>query len=96
MNLGTKNVRLSGSTNWRGQNCRCAVNDGSLKLAANVTDISRAGLYEDHLERVTLSVEGAEPLYAELRLPNPGWAVGQRVVLVIVPTPSMHAWDALS
>jgi hypothetical protein len=73
------------------------VNDGSLKLAANVTDISRAGLYADHQERVTLSVEGAEPLYAELRLPNqPGWTVGQRVVLVIVPTPSATTWDALT
>ena len=64
----------------------------SLKLAANVIDISRPGLYADHQERVTLCVEGAEPLYAELRLPNrPGWTVGQRVVLVIVPTPAAAA-----
>jgi hypothetical protein len=71
------------------------VNDESLKLAGNVTDISRGGLYEDHQDRVTLYVEGAEPLYAELRLPNqPGWTVGQRVVLVIVPTPSGAGVDA--
>jgi len=29
-------------------------------------------------------VEGAEPLYAELRVPNrQGWSVGQRVTVVI-------------
>ena len=73
------------------------MNDESLKLTANVTDISRAGLYADHQERVTLWVEGAEPFYAELRLPNrPGWTVGQRGVLVIVPTPSPPPWDARS
>jgi hypothetical protein len=33
-----------------------------------------------------VSIEGAEPLYAELRLPNqPGWALGQRVVVMIMP-----------
>jgi hypothetical protein len=36
------------------------------------------------VERVTVSVEGAEPLYAELRLPNLSrWTVGQRVVVTI-------------
>jgi len=44
------------------------------------------GLYLDHVERVTVSVEGAEPLYAELRLPNLSrWMVGQRVVVTIEP-----------
>jgi hypothetical protein len=56
-----------------------------VKLLGNITEISRAGLYEDHRERVTVSVEGAEPLYAELRLPNKeGWNVGQRLLIVIV------------
>ena len=58
----------------------------TLKLAGNITEISRAGLYEDHRERVTVFVEGAEPLYAELRLPNmEGWNLGQRVLIVIAP-----------
>jgi hypothetical protein len=58
----------------------------TLKLAGNITEISRAGLYEDHWERVTVFVEGAEPLYAELRLPNrEGWNLGQRVLIVIAP-----------
>ena len=42
----------------------------SVRLAGNISEISRAGLYSDSRERVTVSVEGAEPLYAELRLPN--------------------------
>lgn len=55
-----------------------------VKLAGNITEISRAGLYEDHRERVTVFVEGAEPLYAELRLPNQqGWTLGQKLVIVI-------------
>lgn len=55
----------------------------------NITEISRAGLYEDHRERVTVSVEGAEPLYAELRLPNKeGWNLGQKLLIVIVPADS--------
>jgi hypothetical protein len=58
----------------------------TLKLTGNITEISRAGLYEDHRERVTVFVEGAEPLYAELRLPNrQGWNLGQRVLIVIAP-----------
>ena len=65
------------------------MNTDNLKLAGNISDISRPGLYEDHQERVTVSVEGAEPLYAELRLPNvAGWVVGQKVVVVITPASS--------
>jgi hypothetical protein len=61
----------------------------SLRLVGNISQISRGGLYFDSQDRITVSVEGAEPLYAELRLPNKqGWAVGQRVVVVIVPTAS--------
>jgi len=62
------------------------VNTHDLRLVGNISDISRAGLYGDHQERVTVSVEGAEPLYAELRLPNhAGWVLGQKVLVVIVP-----------
>lgn len=61
-------------------------NSHDLRLVGNISDISRAGLYGDHQERVTVSVEGAEPLYAELRLPNHArWVLGQKVLVVIVP-----------
>lgn len=64
------------------------VNTHDLRLVGNISDISRAGLYGDHQERVTVSVEGAEPLYAELRLPNHArWVLGQKVLVVIVPAP---------
>jgi hypothetical protein len=66
------------------------VNADTLKLAGNVIKVSLAALYPDDQERITVWVEGAEQLYAELRVPNqPGWAVGQRVVLVIMPTASV-------
>ena len=55
-----------------------------LKLIGSVSELSRPGLYADHRERVTVFVQGAEPLYAELRILNEhGWAVGQRVVITI-------------
>lgn len=60
------------------------MNIGSLQLTGRISEISRPGLYVDSVERVTVWVEGAEPLYAELRLPNrPGWKVGQQVVVTI-------------
>jgi hypothetical protein len=62
-----------------------SVDTHNMKLVGNISDV-RAGLYGDHQERVTVSVEGAEPLYAELRVPNQaGWALGQKVVVVIMP-----------
>ena len=62
------------------------MNPHHMKLAGNVSNVTQAFLYQDCQERVTVSVEGAEPLYAELRLRNQvGWAVGQKVVVVIVP-----------
>jgi hypothetical protein len=67
-----------------------------VRLIGNITEISRAGLYSDRQERVTVSVEGAEPLYAELRLPNKqGWAVGQRVMVTIVPTATHQVWAGI-
>lgn len=68
-----------------------------VRLIGNISEISRAGLYSDSQERVTVSVEGAEPLYAELRLPNKlGWSVGQRVMVTIVPTANQLWNDASS
>ena len=62
------------------------MNGVAVKFSGNVTDISRSGIYEDKVERVTVSVLGAEPLYAELRVPNKeGWQVGQRVTVTIAP-----------
>lgn len=62
----------------------------SVRLAGNITEISRPGLYSDQRERVTVSVEGAEPLYAELRVQNDrGWSIGQKVMVTIAPAD----WD---
>ena len=67
----------------------------SVRLVGNISEVSRAGLYCDERERVTVSVLGAEPLYAELRLPNEqGWKVGQKVMVTIAPADSGEAWDA--
>lgn len=67
----------------------------SVRLIGSISEISSGGLYEDHRERVTVSVEGAEPLYAELRLPNlQGWRVGQKVMVTIGPAESNAAWDS--
>ena len=57
----------------------------TVKLAGNVSEI-RPGLYLDNREQVTVSVQGAEPLYAELRVPNDvGWKLGQKVMVTIAP-----------
>jgi hypothetical protein len=70
------------------------MNIGSLHLTGRISEISRPGLYLDSVERVTVLVEGAEPLYAELRLPNrPGWSVGQQVVFTIGVATSGQAGD---
>jgi hypothetical protein len=58
----------------------------SVSLVGKVSEISSGGMYEDRRERVTVAVEGAEPLYAELRLPNNnGWSLGQRLNITIGP-----------
>jgi hypothetical protein len=73
------------------------VSEHSVRMTGNITEISRPGLYSDHRERVTVSVEGAEPLYAELRLPNDrGWSVGQRVMVTIAPTETEGAWGTIT
>jgi hypothetical protein len=64
---------------------RCLVNAHTVKLAGNVSEI-RPGLYWDKREQVTVSVQGAEPLYAELRVPNDvGWKLGQKIMVTITP-----------
>jgi hypothetical protein len=69
------------------------VNIASLRLLSHVVEISRSGLYQDELERVTVSVEGAEPLYAELRLPNTmRWRIGQKVVVMIMAASAETEW----
>lgn len=46
-------------------------------------------MYDDQRERVTVVVEGAEPLYAELRLLNhKGRILGQKLKVVIGPASS--------
>lgn len=61
------------------------VNTHDLRLIGHISDIS---LYADYQEWVTVSVDEAEPLYAELRLRNhAGWVVGQKVLVVIIPAP---------
>jgi hypothetical protein len=73
------------------------VSTSSVRLAGNISEISRGGLYSDRQDRITVSVEGAEPLYAELRLPNvQGWTVGQRVMVTIAPADSGEAWDTIT
>jgi hypothetical protein len=67
----------------------------SLRFIGNVSDIRRPVYSSDNQEQVTVSVEGAEPLYAEIRIPNKqGWRVGQRVVLMIAPVPADDGWDS--
>jgi hypothetical protein len=73
------------------------VMNASVRLTGNISEISRGGLYADSQERVTVSVEGAEPLYAEIRLPNlQGWVVGQRVMVVIVPAVPADDWESIT
>ena len=60
------------------------MNASCLRLIGSVSELSRGGLYEDQRERVTVFVQSAEPLYAELRIANEhGWRVGQRLVITI-------------
>jgi hypothetical protein len=71
--------------------------NASVRLTGNISEISRGGLYADSQERVTVFVEGAEPLYAEIRLPNvQGWVLGQRVMVVIVPAIQADGWESIT
>jgi hypothetical protein len=46
----------------------------------------------DERERITVAVEGAEPLYAEIRIPNTqGWVLGQRVTVIMVVNAASYA-----
>ena len=65
------------------------MNTQNVRLDGRIGNISQSFLYGDRQERITVEVEGAEPLYAELRLPNQhGWRVGQKVLVVIMPVAS--------
>jgi hypothetical protein len=71
------------------QIARHVVNIRAVQLVGNISETSQGRLYEDHRERVTVLVEGADPLYSELRVRNDqGWRVGQRVMVTIVPASS--------
>jgi hypothetical protein len=64
----------------------------TLRLVGSVTEVSRPGLYLDERERITVAVEGAEPLYAEIRIPNTqGWVLGQRVTVIMVVNAASYA-----
>jgi len=61
----------------------------SISLIGHVSEISRGRMYEDQRERVTVVVEGAEPLCAELRLRNyRGRIFGQKLEIAIGPASS--------
>jgi hypothetical protein len=56
-----------------------------LLLDGRVTEVLHRGLQPDQPQYVTIFVEGAEPLWAEIRLPNKhGWKVGERVSISII------------
>jgi len=56
--------------------------DKEMVLSGRVTDVSRSIGYA---EQVTFTVEGAIPLWAEVRLPNShGWVVGDQLSISIV------------
>ena|ERR1700752_84438 len=64
---------------------RFTVNTKKLLLDGRVTDVLHRGLNSDQPEYVTFLVEGAEPLWGEIRLPNMhGWRVGERVSISII------------
>jgi len=72
------------------------VSTNTVRLAGEIAEISRPGLYLDQRERVTVCVEGAEPLYAELRLPNDrGWSLGQKVMVTIALADSEGSRDKI-
>src|SRR5438270_10694306 len=74
---------------------RRVMSPASLRLIGNISDICRPVYSSDNQEQVTVSVEGAEPLYAEIRIPNKqGWRLGQRVVVMIAPVSADDGWDS--
>jgi hypothetical protein len=53
-------------------------------LRGTVTDVSSPRYGLDCSEQVTFSIDGAEPFWAEVRLPNQhGWVVGDRLSISI-------------
>ena len=59
-----------------------------LVLVGSIAEVIHPRVCLDQEELVMLVVEGAVPLWAELRLPNRhGWALGERVSITIAPNP---------
>jgi hypothetical protein len=74
-------------------------------LSGTVTEVSRPAIairgvstrdyHPDQDELVTFSVEGAEPLWAELRIQNRhGWAVREKVAISIVSVERKQIMEA--
>jgi hypothetical protein len=80
---------------WKERKLRCVMSSTSLRLIGNVSDICQPVYSSDNHEQVTVFVEGAEPLYAEIRIPNKqGWRVGQKVVVMIAPVSADDGRDS--
>ncbi len=76
------------------QHVRCNVIDSGLKFTGIVTQILPANVYFDQ-ERLTVTIEGGEPLYAELRIPNTHkWILGQRLTITILAAESKEVSGA--
>lgn len=59
--------------------------DKRVLLSGVVTSVSTVGYSSDKREHVTFSVDGAEHLWAEFRVPNNhGWTVGDKVAISVV------------
>lgn len=59
--------------------------DKRVLLSGVVTSVSTVGCPSDKREHVTFAVDGAEPLWAEFRVPNNhGWTVGDKVAISVV------------
>ena len=64
-------------------------------LSGSVTDICHPRMTSEYGEQVTFAIDGAVPLWAELRVPNRhGWVVGDRVSISIVSAERNPAREA--
>jgi hypothetical protein len=70
-------------------------NKKEIVLSGSVTDVSRQCVDLHYGEQVTFAIEGAVPLWAEVRVPNNrGWVVGDRVSICIVSEETNAAREA--
>ena len=64
-------------------------------LSGSVSDVSRPRVESGYGEQVTFAIDGAVPLWAEVRVTNRhGWAVGDRVSISIVSAEKNPAREA--